>query len=403
MQTRSYNESQSIRRRSPGSRAGFLRCWNSPGVLPHPSPLPLGEGVSLSITEGSKGPRFFADGRLFSLSQRERAGAREKLQPTRADHSHSAVAERLRRESGFSLMELLVAVSIMIVIVYALYQVFNQTQRAMRANITQVDVLESGRAALDMMTRELEQIGASQLIGATNLYVGLIPATPFVQTDLDNTRVLRTNVLQEFFFLSPSTNRWVGTGYRVLGADDGVGTLYRFSVSTNYRRLNSTNLSREFMTQAVTNPVTRTLSTNMHRVADGIVHLRLIAFDPAGRRMGFETTNFYPTYNIRRENSRQQELPFSNSKITFNSGISTFVVNSPNVLLRQELAGQTKLLFLSNALPAYLELELGVLEPVTLTQYESMRGSAQAGDFLKKRATKVHLFRQRIPIRTALQ
>ena len=54
---------------------------------------------------------------------------------------------------AFSIMELLVAVSIMTFIVYALYQMFHQTQKALRGNITQVDVLESGRAALEMMSR----------------------------------------------------------------------------------------------------------------------------------------------------------------------------------------------------------------------------------------------------------
>ncbi|MBM3833136.1 MAG: hypothetical protein FJ403_07670 [Verrucomicrobia bacterium] len=300
-----------------------------------------------------------------------------------------------RGEAGFSLLELLVAVSIMIVIVYALYQVFNHTQKALRGNITQVDVLESGRAALEMISRELEQLSASRLSAGTNLYAGLIPSPPLVQTDLDETRILRTNVLQEFFFLSSMTNRWVGTGYRVIGADDGIGTLYRFSISTNVHRLTSTNLSREFMTLEMTNRVTRTISTNFHRVADGIVHLRLAAFDPEGRRMGFETTNFYPTYNILRQNIRLQQLPWSN--------LRNGDWQSANVVLRQDPVAQTKLLFLGNALPAYVDLELAVIEPDALAQYESMRVGppSVARKFLEKRASKVHLFRKRIPIRTA--
>jgi urease accessory protein len=45
-------------------------------VLPHPSPLPLGEGA-IEPVEVGKGRRLLEDSRGFSLSQRERAGVRE--------------------------------------------------------------------------------------------------------------------------------------------------------------------------------------------------------------------------------------------------------------------------------------------------------------------------------------
>ncbi|MBI2947640.1 MAG: hypothetical protein HYY23_08330 [Verrucomicrobia bacterium] len=291
-------------------------------------------------------------------------------------------------------MELLVAVSIMSLIVYALYHMFNQTQKALRGSITQVDVLEAGRAALDMIGRELEQVTATGVAGATNLYAGSVfigstPAiAPVVQSDLDEQQPLRTNVLQELFFLSRRTNTWVGTGYRVIGAQNGVGTLYRFTVSTNYRFISANNLSGAYFTADPTNRATGLLSTNFHRVADGVIHLRLLAFDPQGRRIGVETTNFFhPQYRVLRQSLRQASLP----------------VGANNVILREDVARQTKLIFLSNALPAYLELEFGVVEPDTLVQYDSMRlaSASVAQDFLRKRANKVHLFRQRIPIRTA--
>jgi prepilin-type N-terminal cleavage/methylation domain-containing protein len=292
-----------------------------------------------------------------------------------------------RQTRAFTVTELLVAVAIMSVIVIGLYQMFNQTQKALRSNLTQVDVLESGRAALQIMSRELEQLGASGLGGTTNLYVGMIPSYPtIVQTDLDDKTPLRTNVLEEFFFLRPETNTMVGTGYRVIGAKNGVGALYRFSVATNAHRLRSNYLSGVYFTANMTNPATGQLSTNFHRIADGIIHLRLLAYDPAGQRLGFETTNFHSAYRILRQSLNQRQNPGTN-----------------NVVLRQDVANQTQMIFLTNALPAYLELELGVLEQATLIQYDSLRDGAAnvALDFLKKKATKVHLFRQRIPIRTA--
>ena len=123
--------------------------------------------------------------------------------------------------SAFSLIELMTAVSIMLVIIFTLYAMFNQTQKALRANITQVDVLESGRAASEMIGREIEQLAACQLAETTNLYVAMMPASPLTLMDVNQDLKqppLRTNILQEFFFLTRQTNKWVGTGYRVMGA-----------------------------------------------------------------------------------------------------------------------------------------------------------------------------------------
>jgi hypothetical protein len=55
---------------------------------------------------------------------------------------------------------------------------------------------------------------------------------------------------------------------------------------------------------------------------------------------------------------------------------------------------------LSNALPASVEVELGVLEDRALQRVESLGGSFQAQtNYLAGRAGQVHLFRQRFPIR----
>ena len=62
--------------------------------------------------------------------------------------------------------------------------------------------------------------------------------------------------------------------------------------------------------------------------------------------------------------------------------------------------------FLSNALPAYLELELGVLEPDAVRTYNQMMDDGQAqpaADFLKRRISKVQIYRKRIPLRTVAQ
>jgi hypothetical protein len=301
-------------------------------------------------------------------------------------------------DQAFSLIELLTAVSIMVVIIYALYSMFNQTQKALRANITQVDVLESGRAAAEMLGREIEQLTASKLPQTVNFYTGMTPVPPVLQTDVDEKTVLRTNSLQEFFFLSRQTNAWVGTGYRVMSANNGVGTLFRFTAATNYYRLNYTNLMGQFAHAILTtNALTGDYSTNFQRVADGVIHLRVTAYDPDGRRIGYETTNMYPTYRVLRLNRGAAKLGLTS---TANS------MADASVIVRQDpfdpFGRQSQIFFASNALPGYVEVEIGVVEAATLKQMQPMNPIA-ANAFLKKHASKVHLFRQRIPIRTALK
>jgi hypothetical protein len=60
--------------------------------------------------------------------------------------------------------------------------------------------------------------------------------------------------------------------------------------------------------------------------------------------------------------------------------------------------------FLGSAVPASIELEIGLLEPQILARYRAI-GSANAAlqsaqyQYLYNRAAQVHIFRQRIPIR----
>jgi prepilin-type N-terminal cleavage/methylation domain-containing protein len=313
------------------------------------------------------------------------------------------------QERGFSLIELLTAVSIMVVIIFSLYAMFAQTQKALRGNLTQVDVLESGRATAQMMGGELAQMAACNLPETINLSVELerinnTPVPPVLQTDLDGVTVLRANVLQEIFFLTQRTNQWVGTGYRVLGATNGIGTLYRFTIATNYLDLNPQNLIKAFVNATLTNPVTGQLSTNYNRVADGVMDLRLTAFDPDGRRLDALSTNMYPTYRILRMNAGGARLGLVSSALGAVDANVILRQQAVSDSLRRQQVQATQLSFISNALPGSVELELGMLESATLKQYQSLAPSPNAAAaFLQKQAAKVHLFRQRIPIRTVQQ
>src|SRR5437588_8903404 len=99
--------------------------------------------------------------------------------PTMTSNRFDRVATgRLRR--AFTVVELLVAISVMTLIVLVLYGLFDQVQRALRGNVAQVDVLEGGRSATQLMAGDLEQMEAGSLPASTNLYISLT-AVPYRQ------------------------------------------------------------------------------------------------------------------------------------------------------------------------------------------------------------------------------
>lgn len=295
-----------------------------------------------------------------------------------------AVGGRGRR--AFSLMELLLAMGIMTIIIAALYGMFHHTQKALRANVAQVDVLENGRAAMEQMTRELEQMAACNVWGGTNL---LALRSPLYRTNIQTLATggsVRTNLLDEVFFVSRSGREFAGTIYRVLYASNGVGTLAKYSDALPVLAASPTNFAR-----FVTN-VLGQATTNFVTMVDGVIHFRVQAYDPSGYLLAFYLTNTSPAYRVHRvEGSTVLQTAF-NSNVVLRAEVP-----------RAEVPAETRYTFLSNALPAYVEIELGLLEPRAYAQYKAFNtGSPMAQKFLAGRAAQVHLFRQRIPIRQAL-
>lgn len=267
---------------------------------------------------------------------------------------------------AFSLIEIMVTVGLLSFIILGLVAMFTQTQRAFRSSMTQTDVLESGRAVTEMLSRELEQMAPSHLPYVTNFYA-VIPTSasePLLQ-GLAGTRVnndpniqdRRTNVIQRFFLLSRLNRDWKGIGYQVIPEypNAGVGTLYRFEWVTN--RENVGLLPDYFMR-----------TPNVKRIADGIVHLRLKAYDPHGRLI-------MPTNSLRFTTNWWNLSPYLENEIDYHY-------------------------FASNALPASVELELGIMEPQLLDRYRAFVGNPTLQwQYLSNHSAQVHIFRQRIPIR----
>jgi hypothetical protein len=288
----------------------------------------------------------------------------------------------VERRAAFSLVELMITLGLVSFIILGLLMMFQQVQRSFRSSMTQTDILESGRAVADQIARELEEMTPTQFpypaggYPAINFMAelsGQFAADPQRQF-LPGASLERTNFVQQIFFMSRSNQTWIGTGYRVLpdynGA--GLGTLYRFSTNsaavtgrqTPVGYVPPIYLSTNFLNAAGNPPAGFT------QIADGIVHFRLRAFD----------TNGAPI------------MPAS--------------PGMPLVLRNYELgsqyaADQVRYFFYSNAVPAYLDLELGLLETHMVDRFKALAdANPVAGrNYLSNHVANVHLFRRRIAIR----
>ena len=284
------------------------------------------------------------------------------------------IAERHRR-AGLTLLEILVSVALLVVIVLGLTAMFNQTQRAFRSGLVNVDVMEGGRAAVDLISREMEQMEASRLVFGTNFFSELQQGgatfAPIVLTVPGANTPPFTNFLDRVFFVNRS-DEWYGRGFRVLDTNNFndssgvlVGALYRFDVTTN----NSGTLER-FMQIFDAPPQSQIDNTNLHRIIDGVVHFRMKVLDVNGREYGI-------------------------------AGAS----NTVPYIVYNNVYGIPGLAFVNDRVPAYVELELGIIEPQVYLQVKPLLAANRslALSYLNTHANKIHYFRQQIPIRTARQ
>ena len=326
-----------------------------------------------------------------------------------------------RGAAGFTVTELMVAVSLMTLIVLALYQMFGQTQKAMLANENQVDSAERGRGVLELVSRELESVRVGLRQEATNLWLRTpLPSSTqndFIVGQAATVLPLRSNVFDDVYYLTKSQRTWRGVGYVLLQetnvANDarlgrplaGLGTLYRYETPIKDRdhAFPSTNLFAGFVKElpGLNGTISLTNATNFSQISQGIVHFRVLPYDTKGQLMSYATTNLDSTYRMIRTG------PLGTLRYPLSNLQGTLTTNA-NVVMEQVMTDplMTRTTFRSNAVPAYLELELGVLEPDAVRNYNQMIKDDrpdQAKLFLEKRIAKVQIFRKRIPIRTVAQ
>ena len=370
-------------------------------------------------------------------------------------------------KNAFSLVELLVAVALMTVIIVGLYSMFNETQRALRTNVSQVDVLESGRSAIELIVQDIQQAEAPGPLRKTPSREILFPppykitvdsaitnrsphfwsgiqtnrirpyfTEPMTQNLADGT--MRINIIQEVFFLTRSNLNWVAKGYFIspsrinavspnAPATISYATLFRFSspnvivdpinpdrdrtfqlnrrINSNLQWLNSYQQDYDLL-QNFWEIYQQTRNGNNFRafnsdnkgrkigrpvrvafpLIEGVVHFKMQPMDSLGQPMRYWTNN--PTVGRSDRNSHS---------------------HYPSVVLRPEevklpdhgFVAETRSAFYDDALPAYVELEIGILDPATLEKVKSMEGNpGLVEDFLSQQAGNVHLFRRmvRLPL-----
>jgi hypothetical protein len=285
---------------------------------------------------------------------------------------------KARRQSALTLVEMLVATTLLVVIMLGLTAMFNQTQRAFRSGLKQVDVFEGGRAVMDLISRDVEQAVNSKSQQDWSFVAGQAPFSLSLAQNLPGNGQ-RANFLYETYFLNYSTG-WDAIGYRVLNSSDvdatklSYGTLYRFA--TNFSQFDGNFLNEHYKT--FTRSPSVLTNESLMRIADGIVHFRLKFYDANGRLIP----------------------PRDDDGNVYLSPVNNPTNIPPGVWIDQEFFANEPMVIFSNTLPAMVEVELGILEPRTLKQAESLPVAARQG-YLEKQAGKVHIFRQQIPIRNA--
>jgi type II secretory pathway pseudopilin PulG len=339
-----------------------------------------------------------------------RSGGREQLVGGTPCTPHvvpySALAAPYWRRGGFSMVELLVAMTLLTLVVFALMAVFSSTQQAFRASVTQTGVMEGSRSAMEMMVNDLRTMTPSDgayaisgnfsgtsvistnpvnFVSLDNSYAscsyssggGTLMYKPF-QQPLPGSSQMRPNVLNYFFVLGRLNMKWTGVGYVVNATNTApLYPLYRFYAETNIA------ISPVTLYWAFVNAINQSQWTNMSHVLDGVVDLTVRPFDRTGYRM----TNYNCIVSSGQGLSGQTNfynnvwfLPFPPSPIW----------------------GEVGCMFFSNAVPASVELQMGIVEDRTLERTESFGSPGGVttiqSNYLAQQSGHVHVFRQRVTI-----
>jgi type II secretory pathway pseudopilin PulG len=288
----------------------------------------------------------------------------------------------IRNCVAFTLIEILVVVVLMSFIILALMAVFNGTQTAFRASITQTDVLEGGRSAMGLIKSDLESMTPSSLNTLDFVPNFCAAVSNSFAQPLTGSSASRAYVTEDVFLITRENQTWKGVGYFVrsnilTSVNPGMvgtpGVLYRFETNNTVAQF-AQNPGLMFWTfdQARLGKMGNVPTNGVSRILDGVMAFKVRAYDAHGIWM---TTN-----------------------VVLNYGTTTNVWAYPT---NPSTAGEPAAIYMySNTLPASVEIELGVLEDRVLQRAESLADNVKAQmTYLSNHVGQVHIFRQRVWIR----
>jgi len=321
-------------------------------------------------------------------------------------HAFRGPHSALRTSDAFTLVEILVTIALLALITLGLFAALDQVQRAFRSGMSQVDRLEAGRAVTELLPRELEQTtpcGGNAVTFSAQIIPTSAPLTQSLPgPSLTGSAQVRTNLLQDCFMLTRSNQTWVGIGYCVRISDAngrlylpesgpgqlGVGSLYRFTASTNVLMNNGLaadpgQLYAQFKAAAQVGS-----AAISNRICDGVIHFYLATY----------ATNGFPIVLGTRFGTNVVWFRPDALSISWTNSVIHPVRADPNFNYPGNLAA---LYFLSNAVPASVGIEFGILEQPSWERYNSIPAPAARLAYLQRSdiSSRVHLFRQRISIR----
>lgn len=291
---------------------------------------------------------------------------------------------------------MLVSTALLTVIVLGLTAMLIQTQNAFKTGTKQTTSTDAGRAVIDMIASDLSQLannqftnqtGTGPIAGTVNsyfLYPNLWWSRASQLYQYQNGALFRTNQMDDIFSLVQTNNTWIGIGYTVSNwfvnpfntntYIPGAGTLYRYT--TNYNGPLAVSNILGFY-PSFFNTFTFGTYTNCHRIADGIVDLKITAYDADGNEMYYE-----PGYDLS-----------PNGLTTLGSTYLEYPANVPNL---------TNLsLVQTNYLPHSVDIEVGILEPEAVDHARALFQSGAitaASNYLANAVGQVEIFRQHIVI-----
>lgn len=304
----------------------------------------------------------------------------------------------------------MVTVTLLVVIILGLTAMFNQTRKAFTIGLSNVDYQDAGRTAMDLIARDLEQMvpsdystydfyaaakspGSYSYANGLNFYADVSPGFNYVAWSTPSGDATNFS-LERLYFVTRYNQQLNAVGYRLVPSDvaNGVGTLYRFS--TNAVPVSSLAAFGYQINNFITDPPA--LPASFSRVVDGVVDFRIRTYDRNGLLIPTVSTPLYGG--------------FVSNAANLTTGVANFDPAAPftstNIYYSREYTGDYLYGFYTNAIPAYVEIELGILESPTLAQLQALTNSAGTlgspyWQYLTNHTGQVHIFRQRVTIPAA--